>query len=165
MNNQWWSGIAQDFADVSDAQQALRLAVRLILAALVGGMIGLQRERVGKAAGLRTHMLVSVGAAIFVLVPQQAGMDLEGLSKVIGGVITGMGFIGAGAILKHTDEKDIQGLTTAAGLWLTAALGVAAGMGREITALMGAVLALLILSALHRLDHLWSPRGGSDHVR
>lgn len=165
MNPHWWSGIAEDFADVPDAQQALRLAVRLILAALVGGMIGLQRERVGKAAGLRTHMLVSVGAAIFVLVPQQAGMDLEGLSKVIGGVITGMGFIGAGAILKHTDEKDIQGLTTAAGLWLTAALGTAAGMGREITALMGAVLALLILSALHRLDHLWSPRGGSDHVR
>src|SRR5262249_58398759 len=98
-----------------------------------------------EAAGLRTHMLVSVGAALFVLVPQQAGMSTADLSRVIQGVVAGIGFLGAGAILKHGHEGTVQGLTTAAGIWLTAGLGIAAGLGRGLAALLGTALALLIL--------------------
>lgn len=81
----------------------------------VGGVPGAERESAGKPAGLRTHRLVSLGAALFVLFPSEAGMTTADLSRVIHGVATGMGFIGAGAILKRMDSEEIQGLTTAAG--------------------------------------------------
>ncbi len=125
--------------------------VRLLLAALLGGLVGFQRERRGKAAGLRTHMLVALGAAFFVLIPAQAGMPLADLSRVLQGIITGVGFLGAGTILKRQASEEIEGLTTAAGLWLTAAVGSAAGMGRETSAVLGTVLALIVLSLLPRI--------------
>jgi putative Mg2+ transporter-C (MgtC) family protein len=115
------------------------------VAAFLGGILGLQRERHGKAAGVRTHMLVALGAALFVLVPQQWGMNDEDLSRVIQGVVAGVGFLCAGSILK-SDDDHVRGLTTAAGIWLTAAMGVAAGLGRETTAALSALLALAILS-------------------
>ena len=145
----WWdvvvATIAKEFSDVGDAEQVTRLALRLLVAAFLGGILGLQRERHGKAAGVRTHMLVALGAALFVLVPQQWGMDDEGLSRVIQGVVAGVGFLCAGTILKSGDDQ-VRGLTTAAGIWLTAAIGVAAGLGREMTAALSAGLALAILS-------------------
>jgi putative Mg2+ transporter-C (MgtC) family protein len=144
----WWTLVVEDFSDFPTPAQAVRLAVRLILAAFLGGVLGYQRERWGKAAGLRTHMLVSLGSALFVVVPQQDGMALSDMSRVIQGLVTGIGFIGAGAILKQADQREIKGLTTSAGLWLTAAIGIAAGLGSEATAVMGTVLALFILSAL-----------------
>ena len=87
----------------------------VLLAALLGGLVGFQREQAGKAAGLRTHMLVALGAAFFVMIPYQAGMPLADLSRVLQGIITGVGFLGAGTILKRPAEEHIEGLTTAAG--------------------------------------------------
>jgi putative Mg2+ transporter-C (MgtC) family protein len=118
----------------------------MVLAAALGGVLGMERTRHGKSAGLRTHMLVALGAALFALVPQQAGMQLADMSRVVQGIVTGIGFIGAGAILKQSEEHQVKGLTTAAGLWLTAALGMAVGLGREMTAILGTVLAYVILA-------------------
>lgn len=146
----WWdvdvvvATVAKDFSDVGDAEQFTRLAVRLLVAAVLGGILGLQRERHGEAAGVRTHMLVALGA-LFVLVPQQWGMDEADLSRVIQDVVAGVGFLCAGSILRSDDDQ-VRGLTTAAGIWLTAATGVAAGLGREMTAALSALLALAILS-------------------
>jgi len=140
-----------EFSDVSDPGQLTRIVTRLLLAALLGGALGYEREKSGKAAGLRTHMLVAIGAALFVLVPQQAGMAVADMSRVIQGIVTGIGFLGAGAIIKHRDEEDVQGLTTAAGIWMTAAIGVACGLGRESTALLSTLLALAVLAMLPKL--------------
>jgi putative Mg2+ transporter-C (MgtC) family protein len=117
---------------------------------LLGGLLGYERESVGASAGLRTHMLVSLGSALFILIPLQAGMRIEDLSRVLQGVTAGIGFLGAGAILKQQDRNDIKGLTTAASVWLAAAIGVAAGMGREATAVASAVFAFVILAILRR---------------
>jgi len=146
----WWQLVVEDFSDLPDVGQVIRLAVRLILAALLGGVLGFERERSGKAAGVRTHMLVALGSALFVLIPQQAGMAAADLSTVIQGVVSGIGFIGAGAILKQDGQQQVKGLTTAAGLWLTAAVGIAAGIGRETSAVLGTFLALFILSVVQR---------------
>lgn len=142
-----------EFSDAPDAAQLTRILTRLLLAALLGGLLGYEREQRGKAAGIRTHMLVAMGAAMFVLVPLLGGMPPDDISRVLQGVITGVGFLGAGAIVKHKDatEEDVQGLTTAAGIWMTAAIGVACGMGRESTAVLSAVLALVVLKLLPRL--------------
>ena len=91
-------------------------------------------------------MLVSVGSALFVLIPLQAGMTIQDLSRVLQGVTAGIGFLGAGAILKQRDNNDVKGLTTAASVWMTAAIGVAAGMGREGTAVLSALFGLVILA-------------------
>lgn len=129
-----------------------RAIIRLAAAGLLGAVIGAQREHAGKPAGLRTHMLVSVGAALFVIAPVQLGFDSADLSRVIQGLATGIGFIGGGAILKLSHERDIQGLTTAAGIWLTAALGVAVGLGALGVALISAALAWIILVVVLRIE-------------
>jgi putative Mg2+ transporter-C (MgtC) family protein len=157
-----WRGIQADFSDLPGIAEVTQIVVRLLLAAVLGGIIGLQREHVGKAAGLRTHMLVSLGAAFFVLIPTQAGMPLADLSRVLQGIITGVGFLGAGTILKRQDQEQIEGLTTAAGLWFTAAVGSAAGMGRETSAVLGTGLAFLILSLLPRLGTHVAPEKSED---
>lgn len=143
-----WLTIQEEFSDLGDTAGLTRVCVRLMVAALLGAMLGYERESVGASAGLRTHMLVSMGAALFVLIPLQAGMPLMDVSRVLQGVIAGVGFLGAGAILKSQAENQITGLTTAAGVWLTAAIGVAAGMGREGTAIASALFALVVLSLL-----------------
>ena len=132
-----------EFSDASDPAQITRIVVRLLLAAVLGGALGYERERSGKAAGIRTHMLVAVGAALFVLVPQQAGMAVADIGRVLQGIVTGVGFLGAGAIIKHQSEENVQGLTTAAGVWMTAAIGIACGLGRETTAVLSTLLALV----------------------
>jgi putative Mg2+ transporter-C (MgtC) family protein len=148
----WWQGVDRDFSDLASANEAVRVAVRLLLAAVLGGVLGWERERLGKAAGLRTHMLVALGAALFVLVPQQAGFSSSDLSRVIQGLVAGIGFLGAGAILKLSEEHRIQGLTTAAGIWVTAAVGMTAGLGRGATAVLATVLGFLILDVLCRYE-------------
>ena len=144
--------VAAEFSDVPDAAQATRIVVRLGVAALLGGLLGWEREHAGKAAGVRTHMLVAMGAALFVLVAQQAGISPADNSRVLQGVIAGVGFLGAGTILKGDAESQVKGLTTAAGIWLTAAIGVSAGLGREMTAILCTVLALTVLWALPLLQ-------------
>jgi putative Mg2+ transporter-C (MgtC) family protein len=143
-----WMTVQQEFSDLGNAEDITRLSVRLLVAVSLGGLLGYQRESVGASAGLRTHMLVSLGSALFVLIPLQAGMEIADLSRVLQGVTAGIGFLGAGAILKLTDENQIIGLTTAASVWLTAAIGIAAGMGREGTAVVSALFAFVILSLL-----------------
>jgi putative Mg2+ transporter-C (MgtC) family protein len=113
---------------------------------ILGGIVGVQRERVGKPAGLRTHMLVSLGTAVVVLSCQGVGMEMDGLSRVIQGIVTGIGFVGAGTILKLTDQREIQGLTTATGLWMTAAIGVAVGLGALGIAVIATLLTVIVLS-------------------
>ena len=144
--------IGHEFSDIPDAEQATRVALRLTVAVLLGAAIGYERERRDSAAGLRTHMLVALGAALFVLVPEQAGMAQGDMSRVLQGVIAGVGFLGAGAVLKMSRNAEVRGLTTAAGIWATAAIGVTVGLGREATALMATVMVVLILSVLYRLE-------------
>jgi putative Mg2+ transporter-C (MgtC) family protein len=139
-------------AGMPDLPEGIRVVFRLLAAALFGAVVGYERERTGKSAGLRTHMLVSLSSAIFVVAPLEAGMSVGDLSRVIQGVAAGIGFIGAGAILKLEDARAIEGLTTAAGIWLTAALGLAAGTGRYGLAAISAVMAWLILAVVSRLE-------------
>ena len=142
------STLAEEFSSLPDAAEVTRVMVRLLLAALLGGIVGYEREHKGKAAGLRTHMLVAMGAALFVLVPERGGMGIADMSRVIQGVVAGVGFLGAGAIIKRHSEEQVQGLTTAAGIWMTAAIGVASGRGREAIALLATLLAIVILVML-----------------
>lgn len=142
----------QEFSDLAHIGELTRVVIRLMMAVILGGLIGWNRERHGTAAGLRTHMMVALGAALFVLVPQQAGMVVADMSRVLQGVIAGIGFLGAGAIIKLGEKEQIKGLTTAAGIWATAAIGLAAGMGREGLALIATALALVILGVLPKLE-------------
>ena len=121
------------------------VALRLAGAAVLGGLMGMEREWLQKPAGLRTHMLVALGSAMFVLAPREVGMDGADLSRVMQGVATGVGFIGAGTILKVASARRIEGLTTAASLWLAAAVGLAVGAGLWWLPFVSAVLALVIL--------------------
>jgi putative Mg2+ transporter-C (MgtC) family protein len=145
-----WETAAMEFSDLGNVRDITRIVLRLLVALALGGLLGYERESIGASAGLRTHMLVCLGSALFVLIPLQAGMRTEDLSRVLQGVTSGIGFLGAGAILKLRDKNDIKGLTTAASVWLTAAIGVAAGMGRESSAVVSAVLAYIVLSSVRR---------------
>ena len=140
------------FSGLPDVRQMVSLVTRLLTAMILGALIGAQRERSGKPAGLRTHMLVAMGGALFVLAPVEAGMELDGMSRVIQGIVTGIGFIGAGAILKLQDKREIEGLTTAAGIWMTAAVGIAAGLGRLGLALVSTVLTWITLSIIGKIE-------------
>jgi putative Mg2+ transporter-C (MgtC) family protein len=135
-----------------DAREALRVLIRLVAALLAGAVIGLQRERSGKAAGLRTHMLVSLGTALFVIAGAESGMEQDAVSRVVQGLATGIGFIGAGAILKMEGKREIHGLTTAAGVWMTAAIGVAIGLGHLGTAALGVLFAWVVLALVIKLE-------------
>jgi putative Mg2+ transporter-C (MgtC) family protein len=135
-----------------DGRQMVSLVTRLLTAMILGALVGAQRESSGKPAGLRTHMLVAMGGALFVLAPLEAGMELNGISRVIQGIVTGIGFIGAGAILKLQDKREIEGLTTAAGIWMTAAVGIAAGLGRLGLALVSTVLTWITLALIGKIE-------------
>lgn len=143
-----WNTVVSEFSDIPDTAQVTRITLRLLVAAILGGLLGYERERQGKSAGVRTHMLVAIGAALFVLIPQQAGASSADLSRVLQGLIAGVGFLGAGAIIMGTKDIETRGLTTAAGIWVTAAIGMAAGMGRESTAVLSTVIALIVLSVV-----------------
>lgn len=149
-------------AGLPDARQFTHVLIRLAAATLLGAIIGIDRERAGKPAGLRTHMLVTLGTAVFVLACAGIGMSLEGQSRVIQGIITGIGFIGAGSILKLSEERDIQGLTTAAGVWMTAAVGVAVGLGSLGVALLSTAFTLVILSLATRLERRVDARRAAE---
>ena len=140
-------------AGLSDMDQIVRMAIRLIAATVLGGIIGIERERLGKAAGLRTHMLTALGSALFVVSAAEAGMSIGDMSRVIQGLATGIGFIGGGAILKLAEEREIEGLTTAAGIWMTAAVGVAVGLGRLWTAVLSMLLGWIILRIVGSIEY------------
>jgi putative Mg2+ transporter-C (MgtC) family protein len=125
------------------------LVLRLLAAAAFGAGIGIDREVRGKPAGMRTHALVSLGAALVILVTVRVGPPgyehVDAVSRVIQGIIAGVGFLGGGAILKSSES--VHGLTTAASIWFVAALGAACGIGQWVAALVALVFALLILIA------------------
>jgi putative Mg2+ transporter-C (MgtC) family protein len=130
-----------------------RILVRLGVAMALGCFLGMERAHAGKAAGMRTHMLVTLGAALVVMLPQLAGMSSADASRVIQGTLTGIGFIGGGVILKMNDQHQIVGITTASSIWLTATVGIAAGTGRLGLAVVSALLAFIILTLFGRFEH------------
>jgi putative Mg2+ transporter-C (MgtC) family protein len=140
-----------------DTRALARVVLRLSCAAVLGGLIGFERERAGKAAGIRTHMMVALGAALFVLVPTVAGLEPGDLSRVIQGIAAGMGFLGGGTILKRTSESDIEGLTSAATIWFTGAIGIAVGVGQVWLAVVGVASAWVVLSVALVFDR-WARR-------
>ncbi len=165
MDDLWPSiarAVVREFSDVPDVAQATRIVVRLTMAALLGGLLGWERAHAGKAAGIRTHMLVAMGSALFVLVAQQGGIDPGDNSRVMQGVIAGIGFLGAGTILKGNAEGQVRGLTTAAGIWMTAAIGIAAGLGQEATAVLCTALALAVLWLIPSSQDLQPDEAGPD---
>jgi putative Mg2+ transporter-C (MgtC) family protein len=137
--------IVAEFSDLNDLSDLVIVVIRLLVAAFLGGLLGLEREQRGKSAGIRTHMLVCMGAALFILIPQQAGISDSEMSRVIQGVIAGIGFLCAGTIITGIKEEEATGLTTAAGIWFTAAIGIAVGLGQEQTAVLCTLLAWLVL--------------------
>src|SRR5215213_7756566 len=144
-----WEELSYGFPDF---RQFAHVVIRLIASVLLGAAIGLQRERAGKPAGIKTHILATLGTTVFVLACSGYGMSSDGLSRVIQGIVTGIGFLGAGAILKLNEERDIQGLTTAAGVWMAAAIGVAVGLGALGLAMLSTILTLIILALAGRIE-------------
>jgi putative Mg2+ transporter-C (MgtC) family protein len=126
--------------------------IRLLAAIVLGGVIGIQREKARKPAGLRTHILVTLGTCVFVLACAGFGMNSDGLSRVIQGIVTGIGFIGAGSILKISEERDVQGLTTAASVWVAAGIGIAVGLGGLGLAILATTVTLLVLAFVGRVE-------------
>ena len=126
------------------------IVVRFVVAALLGGIIGWEREQKGRAAGLKTHILVAVGSALFVLAPYLAGIDGGDNTRVMQGIVSGIGFLGAGAILRSRDGSRVEGLTTAASIWMTAAIGMAVGIGQAMLALVATLPGLVGRTPAHR---------------
>lgn len=137
---------------LTDTRQLIQVCVRLAAAVLLGAIIGYEREKAGKPAGFRTHILVMLGTSMFVLAGIKYGMSSDGLSRIIQGIVTGIGFIGAGAILKIDDQRKIKGLTSSAGIWMTAAIGVLIGLGAVGIAVIATLLTLVILTMAHNLE-------------
>ena len=157
------STIGEEFSDLADPEQITRVALRLVVAVALGAVVGYERERSGKTAGLRTHMLVALGVALIIVSAQQSGVEAADMTRVLQGVFAGIGFLGAGAILKLDDEHRVAGLTTAASIWATAAIAAAAGLGREGTAVLATLLAYVVLSVLLRAEkHLEKTRHDAD---
>jgi putative Mg2+ transporter-C (MgtC) family protein len=145
------STLRSEFSDLADPADLTSILMRLLLAVLLAAVVGYDRERHGSSAGLRTHMLVGLGVGLLVAASQQS-MDEDGVSRVIQGIFAGIGFLGAGAIIKQSDKDEVRGLTTAASIWATAAIATAAGLGREATAIIATLFAFAILAVLLRLE-------------
>ena len=147
--NALWQELSRSLPQLDEAA---RLGLRLMAALIVGAVIGFQRELSHKPAGLRTHLLVALGSTLLVTAVVNAGMQSADVSRVIQGLITGIGFLGGGTILKLTQEHEIRGLTTAAGIWLTAAASIAVGLGKFADAFVGVLFALIVLTVVSRFE-------------
>lgn len=142
----------------------LGLIGRLALATTLGAVVGLNRQMQKKPAGLRTHALVALGAAVFtlagLLLGASEGGDAASVSRVIQGLVAGIGFIGGGVILHRDDTKGVHGLTTAAAIWVAAGAGVAAGLGLWRIGVTSVVLTLIVLVVGERIDEALSKGDG-----
>ncbi len=156
------STVASEFSDLPDVAELTRVTVRLLIAAVLGGLLGFEREQKGKAAGVKTHMLVALGSAIFMIIPLQIGVQPAELTRVMQGMVAGVGFLGAGTILKAESEQRVKGLTTAAGIWMTSAIGMTAGLGQESSAVLCTLLALIVFSVMPRIMRLVDKDDGDD---
>ncbi|HSL57124.1 MAG TPA: MgtC/SapB family protein [Acidimicrobiales bacterium] len=137
----------------------LEIVGLIALATALGAVIGIERELANKSAGLRTHALVAAGAATAVAVGEVLLVTAAADGSVSGdpvralhAVLTGIGFLGAGAIIRHRGEASVEGLTTAASLWLAAAVGIATGLGLWVVALGATTVAVVVLGVVHRID-------------
>jgi putative Mg2+ transporter-C (MgtC) family protein len=161
-----WSGVhevlREELSEVPDSTNTFRVLFRMFVAVVLGGLLGWQRQREHKPAGMRTHMLVALGTALFVIVSRGAGMGEADLSRVIQGALTGIGFIGGGAILKLKEEHVVEGLTTAASIWVAAGIGIGVGLGRPWSAMLGTAMAFLILAVVGRLEHRLFNKSGNE---
>lgn len=153
--------LASEFT-LPETAQLVAAFVRLGVAALLGGVIGWEREQKGRAAGLKTHILVSIGSALFILAPTLAGIPGGDNTRVMQGIVSGIGLLGAGAILRNRKGTQVEGLTTAAGIWMTAAIGMAAGMGMEVLAILATAFTWLVVAAIPRLIGNTPAHRGSD---
>ncbi len=125
--------------------------ISIILAVILGGVIGLEREFRGKVAGLRTNILICLGAAVFTIISRKMGGGLEqSLTRIAAGIVTGVGFLGAGAVIR--DRGGIYGLTTAATIWMVASVGMACGAGFILLAFTSTLIALIVLIGLTPLE-------------
>ena len=139
--------------------------MRLAAAAVLGGIIGLEREWSGHWAGLRTHILVSLGCAIFIIGGMGiVGRESEAVTRIVQGIASGIGFLGAGTILKLDDKREIKGLTTASSIWLAAALGTAAGAGEFGLATASAIISVSVLGFLPPVEK-WLARRHEERLR
>jgi putative Mg2+ transporter-C (MgtC) family protein len=144
-------------AELTKGASVAEVAIRLVVAVLVGGLIGWDRQRWDKPAGIRTHMLVSLGSASFTLLGFEVGAHLSppgnasfDPTRVLQGVIGGIGFLGAGAIIRNNGQ--VSGITTAASVWVAGALGAAAGVGAYVLALGTTIMAFAILAGVTKLE-------------
>ena len=146
-------------------QQDLETTIRLVVAALLGGLIGLERESHGKDAGVRTYALVCLGSALMMVVSQQIYEIYKGTasvdpSRIAAQVVSGVGFLGAGAIMREHQGAGIKGLTTAAGIWTASGIGLACGLGLYHPAVMTTIITLIVLVVFSKLDRFF---GGRDN--
>ncbi len=157
------SALRELASSIPDLADLLRIFVRLSVALIIGAAIGLQRSITHRPAGVRTHMLVALGTALLLVTASDAGLSNSDLSRIVQGIITGIGFLGGGAILKLTQEHEIHGLTSAAGIWLTAGASAAAGLGQITAALIGLVMGLVVLRVVgHAEKQHAQARPGKD---
>jgi putative Mg2+ transporter-C (MgtC) family protein len=136
-------------AGLTNHDQMLRVFIRLCAAIILGGLMGLQRVNAQKPAGLRIHTLVCLGTTVVLLSCSGVGLSLEG---AVQGILVGIGFIGAGSILKLSEDHLVSGITVSVRLWTTAAVGIAIGLGQVGIALITAVLVILVLAVLRALE-------------
>jgi putative Mg2+ transporter-C (MgtC) family protein len=153
-------------SDITKGASITEVAIRLTAAAVMGGIIGWDRERADKPAGIRTHMLVALGSCSFTLLGFEVGAHLsprtgDGFdpTRVLQGVIGGIGFLGAGAIIQNRGH--VSGITTAASVWVAGALGAAAGVGAYVLALATTLLSLAVLMSVGTLERL----AGKSHPK
>lgn len=134
--------------------------IGMFLAVLFGALIGTERQLSGKAAGLRTNILICLGAAVYTIVSREMGGNSDSITRIAAQIVTGIGFLGAGAIIQ--DRGGIHGLTTAATIWLVASIGMACGAGFYLLASVAAAIAIIVLFALAPLDK-WLTSFGKKH--
>ena len=130
----------------------LRVFVRLFAAIVLGGLLGLQRVSARKPSGLRAHTLVCVGTTVVLLSCSAADLSLDATSRALQGIIIGIGFMGAGSILKLSEEHLVAGLTASTRIWTTAAVGIAIGLGQLGIALITTILVILVLAMFRVLE-------------
>jgi putative Mg2+ transporter-C (MgtC) family protein len=133
------------------------ILIRLLVAMVLGGLLGFERELAGKVAGLRTYSLISVGAALYVVISAIVSEQFAGATqfdplRVASNIIVGIGFVGAGMIIFREREHQVRGLTTAAGIWVTAGIGMAVGFGLYSVAFFATLIALFIFIVLYYVD-------------
>ena len=142
------------------------LVCRLMLAVVLGGLVGIERQFHGRWADVRTHMTVAMGAATFTVLALSVASpnSMADATRVIQGIAAGIGFLGAGVILKLSDQMEVKGLTTASAIWLAAAVGTAAGLGEYAAAIASTVITLVMLVVLRPFEKRFKQRSSANSV-